>query len=274
MHKLSIITPSYNQGTYLGETISSVVQQGYPNLEYIIMDGGSTDESLDIIKMHEKDISVWISEPDNGQSHAFNKGLSKSSGDIIGWLNSDDVYYPGALKKVVQVFNEHPEVDVVFGNVNFIDENGKVLHRTKEITLDLNTYVFTERCYHANAAGFFRKHCFEKYGLLNEKLVYSMDYELYLRFAFNHCVFFQLNDVLAAYRLHAHSKTYTRFDTMKAECKASAETYKKYLKIHPAFYLPLKYYYKMHRIIKKLFSRSYSVQQTIQGITFRSQYHP
>jgi len=109
--KISIITPSFNQGKYLEETIFSVLGQNYPNLEYIIIDGGSTDNSVDIIKKYENQLTYWISEPDNGQSHAINKGFMKATGGILAWLNSDDMYLPGVLDYVAKTINiEEPGI--------------------------------------------------------------------------------------------------------------------------------------------------------------------
>src|SRR5688572_2633651 len=112
--KISIITPSYNQGEYIEKTILSVLEQNYPNLEYIIIDGGSTDNSTEIIRKYADRITYWISEPDKGQSDAINKGLKLATGDIVNWLNSDDYYEPGALFKVAEAFN-NPEVNVFAG---------------------------------------------------------------------------------------------------------------------------------------------------------------
>ncbi len=273
MLKVSIITPSYNQGKYIEETIGSVVEQHYLNLEYIIIDGGSTDNSREIIHKYEKEIAYWVSEPDKGQSHAINKGLQIATGEIIGWINSDDRYYEDAIQKATKVFVEHPEVDAVFGNVDFIDENGKILHATNELKLDLYIYLFTERCYHANAAGFFRRHCFDKYGLLNEDLTYAMDYELYLRFAFNRCKFFQLNDIIGSYRLHSQSKTYLSVNKMANECKVTADAYRGKYGINPEFYTPLKYLFKFFRIIKKALLGAYFPLQIARRFTFRSKYN-
>ncbi len=106
--KISVVTPSYNQGPYLEKTILSVIEQGYPNLEYIIIDGGSTDNSLEIIKKYERHLSYWVSEKDRGQSHAINKGFGHAGGDLFGWLNSDDFYAPDALKTAAEVYQANP----------------------------------------------------------------------------------------------------------------------------------------------------------------------
>ena len=124
--KVTIITPSYNQGKYLERTILSVLEQKIDNLEYLVMDGGSTDNSVEILKKYEEFLT-WKSERDKGQTDAVNKGLRLASGDIIGWLNSDDIYYEDAVKKVLKVFEENPEINVVYGNANHIREDDSVI---------------------------------------------------------------------------------------------------------------------------------------------------
>jgi glycosyltransferase involved in cell wall biosynthesis len=211
--RVSIITPSYNQGNFLEETIRSVVDQDYPNLEYIVIDGGSTDNSIEIIKKYQNRIAFWISEPDNGQSHAFNKGLQKATGELIGWINSDDVYYPGSIVQASQFFLKNPDTDVVFSDYTFIDHKSRVIRTRKEIPYDYKTYLWTKGCYHANCAGFFRRTCFEKFGGLREDLGFGMDYELYLRFGKNNCKFSHTNQIWGGYRLHSMSKTVLSSDS-------------------------------------------------------------
>ena len=126
--KISIITPSFNQADYLEETILSIINQNYPNLEYIIIDGGSTDNSVEIIKKHEKNIDYWVSEKDNGQSHAINKGFAKATGEILNWINSDDILAENALIKIAEAYLKRKNDNIVIlGNGFEIDENGKVL---------------------------------------------------------------------------------------------------------------------------------------------------
>ncbi len=129
--KISIVTPSYNQAEFLERTILSVLNQNYPNLEYIIIDGGSTDGSVEIIKKYEKYLSYWVSEKDRGQAHALNKGFEKATGDLVGWQNSDDIYLPGAFRKVAEVYRNNPNYDVYFGNIYFIAEEDNIIRDLK-----------------------------------------------------------------------------------------------------------------------------------------------
>ena len=130
-NKISIITPSFNQGSYLEQTIDSVLSQNYPNLEYIIIDGGSIDQSVDIIKKHKKHLAYWVSEPDRGQSAAINKGLHKSTGDIINWLNSDDYYEPYTLRSVAEALQDR-EVQVVCGRSRLFRNNNEAVSYSRE----------------------------------------------------------------------------------------------------------------------------------------------
>ena len=122
--RITVITPSFNQAAYLEQTISSVLDQGYPNLEYIIIDGGSTDGSVEIIRKFEDRIAYWVSEKDRGQAHAINKGIQRATGDIIAYLNSDDYYLEGSLARVAEHFSRHPDVDLIHGRCRIVDERG------------------------------------------------------------------------------------------------------------------------------------------------------
>jgi glycosyltransferase involved in cell wall biosynthesis len=125
--KISIVTPSYNQGQFLERTISSVLNQNYPNLEYIIIDGGSTDESVEIIKRYEKYLAYWVSEKDGGQSEAINKGFKKATGDLFNWINSDDILFPRALFRIAEAYTRQPSADLIVGDHARCDANGKVI---------------------------------------------------------------------------------------------------------------------------------------------------
>lgn len=204
--KISIITPSYNQGKFLEETILSVLTQGYPNLEYIIIDGGSNDNSIDIIKKYEDRLAFWVSEKDEGQTEAINKGFRRATGDIVTWLCSDDTYYPGTLQFVSDFFLHNPDVDVVYGNAASIDENGVIFRspRTLDFTL-LGLWIGENPI--PQPSSFMRSRILEKVGYLNESLYYCMDKEFFLRMAFAGSKIQHVNKILATYRFHEESKT-------------------------------------------------------------------
>lgn len=201
--KVTIITPSYNQGKYLERTIVSVLEQKIDNLEYLVMDGGSTDDSVEILKKYGEFLT-WKSEKDKGQTDAVNKGLRLASGDIIGWLNSDDIYYEDAIKKVLNVFEENPEINVVYGNANHIREDDSIIE--PYYTEDFNYERLKEICFICQPSVFFRKTLVDKYGTLDESLQYCMDYEYWLRLGKEES-FFYLDELIAGSRLYGDNKT-------------------------------------------------------------------
>lgn len=178
--RVSIVTPSYNQGHFIEETIRSVLLQGYPNLEYIIIDGGSTDGSADIIRKYEKWLAYWVSKPDKGQSDAINKGWRMATGEIVAYLNSDDTYYPGAIPTAEQFFSRYPEVGMVYGDSNAVDDKGALVKRYKlhEMRLD---EVFSWDPHIPQPTVFLRREVIDTVGLMNIDLHYAMDYELWMR---------------------------------------------------------------------------------------------
>ena len=203
MLTLTVITPSFNQGPFIKKTIDSVLSQNNENLEYIIMDGNSTDNTLDVLKSYKKNIT-WFSEPDKGQTDAVNKGIKLAKGDIIGWLNSDDIYYPQAIKKVLEVFEHNPDIQVVYGMADHIDTNDQYIENYP--TEPWNYEKLKEICYICQPALFFRKTLVEELGLLNEKLNYCMDYEYWLRLGSKY-PFYYLTEKLAGSRLYSENKT-------------------------------------------------------------------
>ncbi|MFH1777637.1 MAG: glycosyltransferase family 2 protein [Candidatus Omnitrophota bacterium] len=203
--KISVITPSYNQARFLETTILSVLNQNYAELEYIIIDGGSDDRSIEIIKKYEKHLSYWVSEKDNGQSEAINKGFKRATGDIVGWINSDDFYAPGCFEKVVAAFEKDDTIGIIYGDNNVIDENGNFIRRYAVSNISL------DRLLHGNPnvvqpGSFYKKSFLERTGLLDESLRYVMDYELWLRLLemSQAC---HIPENLASFRWHRGSKT-------------------------------------------------------------------
>lgn len=203
-YTISIVTPSYNQGKFIERTIHSVINQRIHGVEYIVADGGSTDETLTVLKKYDQDIR-WLSEKDNGQAHAVNKGFKMASGEIIGWLNSDDVYYPGCLKKVLNYFAEHPDVDVIYGRSYQIDENGDVIELYPTESWDIDRLKL--HCFISQPATFIRRRVLKHHGLLDESLNFCMDYEYWLRLALNGAKFAYLPDVLAGTRIYPDTKS-------------------------------------------------------------------
>lgn len=210
--KISIITPSYNQAQFLEETIQSVLGQNYPNLEYWIIDGGSTDGTLEILKKYNGQIK-WISEPDHGQTHAINKGLQRATGEIVAFLNSDDIYEPGALFAVGRYFLSNRDAVWLSGRCLNVDEFGcrirSFIQRYKNFWLRLNSYpVLLVLNYISQPATFWRRSALQKVGYLNEDLHYTMDYEYWLRLGKEYRLNV-LNRDLASFRIHGLSKSGT-----------------------------------------------------------------
>lgn len=205
--KISIVTPSYNQGQFLEETILSVLNQDYPNIEYIIIDGGSTDNSVDIIKKYADRLTYWVSEPDKGMTHALNKGFARTTGDILNWINSDDYFLPGAFRAVAEAFNSRDDRrGFVYGDVRNIRADGTILGERKMIEFDSGILRYGRNLF-AQPASFFHSRVLDKIGLLDENLPFAMDYEFWIR-AYNAGFAFQkIDKLLAAFRFHGESKT-------------------------------------------------------------------
>jgi glycosyltransferase involved in cell wall biosynthesis len=203
--KVSIVTPSYNQGEFIEETIRSVLLQGYTNLEYIIIDGGSTDNSVEIIKKYQKWLAYWVSEPDRGQSHAINKGFEKATGEIYAWLNSDDTYMPSAGETAVKYLTEHSDVDMIYGECNFINEHSHKTGQYPPAEFNLVDLVCGRNMVPQQAV-FFRKQILDNVGYLDTNLQLAMDYDFWLRVALRAKIVY-VPQVLANYRLCAGTKT-------------------------------------------------------------------
>jgi GT2 family glycosyltransferase len=203
---ISMVTPSYAQGRFLQRTISSVLDQGYPELEYFVQDGGSTDDTLEILRAHDRRLTGWCSEPDEGQADAINRGFSRTTGEIMGWLNSDDCLMPGALACVGRYFVDHPDVDVLYGNRVMIDENDSqiglwILPSHNDLALTLADFVPQETL-------FWRRSIWDAVGGgVDPAFGYALDWDLLLRFREAGANMVHVPRFLGAFRVHEHQKT-------------------------------------------------------------------
>jgi glycosyltransferase involved in cell wall biosynthesis len=203
MTLVSIITPSYNQAPYLEQTILSVLEQDYPHIEYIVMDGRSTDNSVDIIRKYADRLAYWVSEKDSGQAEAINKGLAHAKGEILAWLNSDDYYLPGTISAVVKCFEEHREVGMVYGDMLAVDGNGKTINILKYKQLSLEDLL----CFQiiGQPSVFFRRSVLEKAGPLENTFHFILDHQLWIRLAEKGKIL-HIPQIWAAARHHAEAK--------------------------------------------------------------------
>jgi glycosyltransferase involved in cell wall biosynthesis len=213
--RISIITPSFNQAAYIEQTITSVLDQGYPNLEYIVIDGGSSDGSVEIIRKYEDRIAFWASERDQGQAHAINKGLALATGDIIAYLNTDDYYLDGTLGQVADLFNRRPDLDLFHGRCRVVDQHGaKIGERTGSITrydeiLDLWNVWWGQRNF-VQPEVFWTRRIANRVGQFREDLHWVMDYDYWLRILRAGGRVGFIDAELAAFRLQPKQKSTQR----------------------------------------------------------------
>lgn len=208
---VTIVTPSYNQGSFLEATILSVLEQDYKNIEYIVIDGGSADNSLEIIQKYADRIAYWVSEKDRGQTDAINKGFAAAHGSILAWLNSDDTYHPGAVSAAVEYLEQHPEIGLVYGDLNFIDEQDRVLGRFSAAQTDL-ARLRRGFVHIPQPAAFFRTADWKKVGPLDPSFYFAMDYDLWVRLAGVTRLKYLPGKAWANFRLHSGGKTITADD--------------------------------------------------------------
>jgi glycosyltransferase involved in cell wall biosynthesis len=203
--KISIVTPSFNQGQFLEETIRSVLDQNYPNLEYIVIDGGSSDNSVDIIKKYRQHLTFWVSEKDKGQANAINKGLQISTGTIFNWLNSDDYLEPGALHKIAAAFADE-QVQMVAGKVrNFSTTEQEIIPNQNLSAIGL--ICWEKGVKFVQPGVWMRRGLIEPCGGIDEQFHFAFDWDLYIRYLYNFPYVKEIDDLLVHFRLHDESKT-------------------------------------------------------------------
>jgi len=202
---VSIVTPSFNQARFLDDTIQSVLSQDYENIEYLIVDGGSSDGSLEIIQRYSSSLAWWVSEPDLGQTDAINKGFAHARGDVLAWLNSDDTYLPQAISEAVAFLQDHPEAGMVYGDANLIDETGKVIGKFPARQTDYRRlrrgYVHIPQ-----QSSFFRASLWQQVAPLDPSFFFAMDYDLWVRLA-RRAPLCYVPRTWANFRLHSAGKS-------------------------------------------------------------------
>lgn len=255
--KVTIVTPSYNQAEFLEKTILSVINQDYPNLEYIVIDGGSTDNSVDIIKKYQDKIDYWVSEKDNGQSHAINKGFAKATGQIFNWLNSDDLLLPGAIRIAVDYLTQNPDIKMVYGDRIVIGTDGRLL-RAVEKPRYLKKYSFLNARIPQETT-FFTRDLYESVEGLNEDLHLVMDTDLWKKFK-SKTDFIHIPFYLGAYREHITSKSVVSLGLNRDSDAARKEL--KYLRdkygisyMNKRWLLKLLYYFNYLRLAREKSSK-------------------
>jgi len=234
---VSVVTPSFNQARYIEATIRSVLDQDYPNLEYLVVDGGSSDGAADVIRGYADRLAWWVSEKDRGQTDAINKGFARAKGQILAWLNSDDTYEPGAVAAAAAYMAAHPEVGLLYADANFIDERGHVIGHFPVAQTD---YARLRRGYvHVpQQAAFFRADLWRQVGPLDPDFYFAMDYDLWVRLARVSRVKYLPGQVWANFRLHGDGKT------IAADDRCWPEMLKVHYRDGGSFFAPIvgKYY--------------------------------
>jgi len=202
--KISVITPSFQQGEFIEATIQSVISQKYPSMEYLVIDGGSSDNSVAIINKYKYEISYWVSEPDRGQTDALNKGFRKSTGEIVCWVNSDDILLPGALRTAGMFFSKHPEVIMIYGDALVMDRVGKILHTRIPGPFNLRWLIRTDDI--PQSSVFFRRDFLVSIGYLDDRLHFALDYDFLLKAALVHDLQY-IPETLSGFRIYPETKT-------------------------------------------------------------------
>jgi len=244
---VSILTPSFNQARYLETTIQSVLSQDYPRLEYIIVDGGSTDGSVGIIKKYSDRLAWWVSEKDRGQTDAINKGFARATGGIFAWINSDDTYEPRAVGQAVKYLTEHPEVGMVYADCNYINEDGRAIGRFPAAQTDLprlrRGYVHIPQ-----QTMFFRADLWKQVGPLDPSFYFAMDYDLWTRIAARSELKYLAGQVWANFRIHTSGKT------IAADDRCWPEMLRVHYRDGGSFFAPIVAKYYIRKLVAPLWA--------------------
>jgi glycosyltransferase involved in cell wall biosynthesis len=253
---VSIVTPSFNQAQFLERTIQSVLAQDYPRIEYIVVDGGSTDGSLEIIKKYQSRIAWWVSEQDKGQTDAINKGFNRANGEILAWINSDDSYHPGAVTAAVKYLLENPDVAMVYADCDFIDENDSVIGKFNAAQTDLRR-LRTGYVHIPQQTMFFRAKYWKQLGPLDPSFYFAMDYDLWTRLAAHAPLKYLPGKTWANFRIHTTSKTNV----------ADQRGWQEMLRVHyrdgGSFFSPIVAKYYLRKIIGPLWKRRIKKQESL-----------
>ena len=229
--RISVITPSFNQAAFLERTLVSVLDQNYPNLEYIVIDGGSTDGSVEILKKYEDQLAYWVSEKDRGQSHALNKGFERATGEIVGWLNSDDLYCRGSLCHVGEWFLTHPQDEVHYGGLYLVDENDHITDAHWAAEPDVRYTYFVGMDVHQQSL-FWRRDLMERVGVIDESFRFSMDLDFVLRLML-HGKVSRTTHYLGKFREHGAAKTSNIADICLRENQVIFDRYREFFPSRP-----------------------------------------
>jgi len=253
--RITVVTPSYNQSKFIEATIQSVLDQRYPNLEYIVIDGGSTDESVDVIRSYEKHLAYWVSEKDPGASHAIVKGFARATGTILAYLNSDDLYLPGSLEAVAEAMSD-PAVDVVYGNMYWVDTRGSIIGEQRQTPFMSMAYLFGGSTLQQPAT-FWKKQLYVKCGEMDPSYRFAFDTDLFVRFALAGARFKHINRTIASFRIHPESKSSNETELCSQELQRLRQTY-----------LPFPFHSLRARCVRGIATLQRTFWYTVQGDLF------